>query len=532
MKKITITAAAAAIISALATATAGHAQTAADAYSYSSIDYYGTARSIAMGNAFTALGGDIGGISINPAGSGVYLYSELEFSFGGSFAKTRAGISGDGISIQAGRANDFRDGQNKFTMPNFGMVLNFDTHRSRGLKSVTIGLVYNRTQDYNMAFSGSATNSATSWAGALAANTSGISSSHFTQKEPYFSGLPWSSVLGWNTGAISNFGNAPDTEYAGITENIEEMSDGSYNIYTGGTLGQRISYRTYGNKSDLIINAGFNFWDMLYAGVNLGFVMMDYTMDRRMTEYAINSLYFQTGFVSLYDRYVLQSSGRGFYAKFGVIATPVAGLRIGAAIQTPTGTTISERWFEDLEVTSTEYGYKSEGTPEGNFTYKLTSPFRYNVGLAYTFGNVGLISFDYEGVDYGSMRFKNRDGSRDGFEYVNSDIAALYGTSHNFRAGLEFNIGPFFSIRGGFNLITPPEEKAAKENWNNCTYIYSAGVGFKSGGSFYADLAFRFNDNPDIYYMPYTDYIDGVLSPELIVRNNLMSFVATIGFRF
>ena len=119
MKKITITAAAAAIISALATATAGHAQTAADAYSYSSIDYYGTARSIAMGNAFTALGGDIGGISINPAGSGVYRYSELEFSFGGSFAKTRAGIYGDGISIQAGRANDFRDGQNKFTMPNF-----------------------------------------------------------------------------------------------------------------------------------------------------------------------------------------------------------------------------------------------------------------------------------------------------------------------------------------------------------------------------------------------------------------------------
>lgn len=508
------------------TATAANAQTAHDAYNYSSIDYYGTARSIAMGNAFTALGGDMGGISINPAGSGVYRYSEMAFTIGGSFSKTNSAIYGDGISLQAGMHNSFSDAQNKFTMPNFGLVLNFDTYRSRGLKSVSVGLIYNRTQDYNMAFSGRGINSSTSWAGALAAGTAGISSSLFG-KDAYFSNLPWSSVLGWETGAISNFGDAPDTEYAGITENIQETADG-YNIYTGGKLDQRISYRTYGNKSDLILNAGFNFSDIVYAGVNLGFVIMDYTMDSRFSEYAVDSKDFDTGFVSLYDRYVLQSSGRGFYAKFGVIVTPVAGLRIGAAIQTPTGTTISERWFEDLDVTSSDYGYKYSGTPEGNYTYKMTSPFRYNFGLAYTFGRVGLISFDYEGVDYGSMRFKNSNGSRNGFEYVNSDIASLYGTSHIFRAGLEFNLGRSFAIRGGFNLMTPAERAAKGYN----TYIYSAGVGYKSGGSFYADLAFRFNDNPDISYMPYADYIDGILSPELIVRNKLMSLIATIGFRF
>ena len=499
-------------VTSMAPATAG-AQSAYDAYNYSYTDYYGTARSIALGNAFTALGGDIGGITVNPAGSGVYRYSEIELTLGGSFSRTASSISGNGISLPAGMGNSFRDGQNRFTMPNFGFVLNFDTYRSRGLKSVTVGLVYNRTHDYNMAFNGRGINSATSWAGALAANTMGISSSLLNGEDPYFKGLPWASVLGWETGAISNFGNAPDTEYAGITENIEQTGDG-YNIYTGGPLDQRISYRTYGNKSDIILNAGFNFSDIIYAGVNLGFVMMDYTTDSRFSEFAVNSSDFQTGFISLHDRYVLQSSGRGFYAKFGIIAAPVAGLRIGAAIQTPTGTTISERWFEDLEVTTETKrdengnmtgGRVSRGTPEGNYTYRLTSPFKYNVGIAYTFGRFGLLSIDYEGVDYGSMRFKNTDGSRDGFEYANSDIVSQYGVSHNLRAGLEINVTPYVAIRGGFNFIfITPGEIAASEA-KAYTFIYSGGLGFKTNGSFYADVAFRYGDYPDLIYKPYAD---------------------------
>ena len=45
------------------------AQTAYDALMLSENSYEGTARSVAMGNAFTALGGDLGAVTINPAGS-------------------------------------------------------------------------------------------------------------------------------------------------------------------------------------------------------------------------------------------------------------------------------------------------------------------------------------------------------------------------------------------------------------------------------------------------------------------------------
>lgn len=59
------------------TAFTGFSQSAYDAWRFSQNEYEGTARSAAMGNAFTALGGDLGAITINPAGSAVAGYSQF-----------------------------------------------------------------------------------------------------------------------------------------------------------------------------------------------------------------------------------------------------------------------------------------------------------------------------------------------------------------------------------------------------------------------------------------------------------------------
>ena len=74
MKKITATILSAAALSSMWTASA---QTVGDALRFSDNNYYGTARTIAMGNAFTALGGDLGSVSINPAGSAVNSFSQV-----------------------------------------------------------------------------------------------------------------------------------------------------------------------------------------------------------------------------------------------------------------------------------------------------------------------------------------------------------------------------------------------------------------------------------------------------------------------
>ena len=50
---------------------------------------YGTARSMAMGNAFTALGADMVSASLNPAGIGMYVNSDFSFSPMVDFARAK-----------------------------------------------------------------------------------------------------------------------------------------------------------------------------------------------------------------------------------------------------------------------------------------------------------------------------------------------------------------------------------------------------------------------------------------------------------
>src|SRR5450756_860953 len=56
------------------------AQNEEDALRYSQLFYGGTARFMSMGGAFTALGGDLSGISLNPAGTGVFRSSEFSLT--------------------------------------------------------------------------------------------------------------------------------------------------------------------------------------------------------------------------------------------------------------------------------------------------------------------------------------------------------------------------------------------------------------------------------------------------------------------
>lgn len=77
-------------VTVLAAAASAAAQDMFDALRYSDYNYYGTARSMAMGGAFTALGGDIGSIGINPAGSAVNSYSQFVLTPGLSIYGVKA----------------------------------------------------------------------------------------------------------------------------------------------------------------------------------------------------------------------------------------------------------------------------------------------------------------------------------------------------------------------------------------------------------------------------------------------------------
>jgi hypothetical protein len=75
------------------------------------------------------------------------------------------------------------------------------------------------------------------------------------------------------------------------------------------------------------------------------------------------------------------------------------------------------------------------------YRYRVTTPFRLNAGIAYQLGNFGLLSADYEMVDYGSAKLsRGSDGYE--FEQENEDLSAEMIRSGNLRLGAEVRTGP------------------------------------------------------------------------------------------
>jgi hypothetical protein len=551
MKKTALTI----LLTAMAMAT-GYAQGAYEAMLFSKNDYEGTARSVAMGNAFTALGGDLGAVSINPAGSAVAGYSQFSFTPSITFSSTTAqGTIAPGSSSLDYFENKYKTYFNRGAMPNLGFVFDFKTGRRSGLKSFSFGFVVNRSNSWCEDYYAHGTNYNTSFAAAAAVSaTNNIADLNYGNPEPrysykdflgddaYYSGMPWRDVVAYQGGIISHLESGE--EFIGATEVI---SDGS--IIQGGPVYQSCGRNTYGGKNDYILNFGANISDFIYVGFNLGLVTLNYESTEYLKERAMDKTDFEAAFTDsegkeyvtyfedLMYRYNYSATGEGIYGKLGIIVTPGNGFRFGAAIQTPTAMTIREMWNESA---ATNYSNKqfsaSAESMNGDYTYNFSSPFRANFGLAYTLGSMGVISADYELATYGSMRYKiDRYGMADAdieyFSAVNNEIREVCRTAHQLRIGAEFKPVSEFAVRAGYNLMTSAADKTIGNS-------LALGIGYISKKSFFADLACRYSFATKEYYMPYENYQfdaqDNVInySPEIEISSQNWKVLLTLGWRF
>lgn len=541
MRKTAIT-----IIFSLA-AVALQAQTAYDALMFSENNYEGTARSVAMGNAFTALGGDLGAVTINPAGSAVAGYSQITITPSLTFtANTAQGVSPytDGSLPYFQRAMKSR--MTTFDLPNVGVTYNWDTGRKSGFKNLTFGFVVNKTNSWNEDIFANGTNSTTSFMGALATEANGYLAADLAADDAY-DFMPWRPVMGFKSGMISTYGGYDDM-YVGASELIfENTATGETEIVVGGPLEQTYGRRVDGGKYEYVFNVGANISDFIYIGANFGINSLSYSYDEYFMEKAVDPADFEIGldngqsmfFEQMKYKYNYNASGTGVFGKFGVIVTPGFGLRIGAAVQTPTVTTMTETWAEDGETRFSTESYSSL-SPYAEAQYSFRSPLRANFGIAYTLGSLGLVSIDYEMCDYSKMRYDTNNTDWAYFEEINDDIRKRFGTSHMLRAGVEVKPLPELAIRAGYNLSTGAEKE---DVWNNkleplLNHSASFGLGFSSKGSFFADAAVKTRFIPDEYFMPYDDYIldaDGnpaEFAPEILNKTSLWKVLLTIGWRF
>ena len=543
MKKTALT-----VLLATATCFAAYSQGAYDAWLFSENNYEGTARTVAMGNAFTALGGDLGAVTINPASSAVAGYSQLTLTPSLTFSTNMAtGVPYQG-SVDPYFQKTMKSRMTKAGIPNIGFSFNYKTGRSSGLKAMTFGFIANQTNSWCEDVFAEGTNSQTSFLAAAAADAT---SSGFT-KEDFLNGKGyWADIVGYRSGMFSESTlTNGEKVFVAATETLFDNDE----IVQSGEVGQRYGRSVSGNKYEYLFNFGANISDFVYVGASLGINSISYDYTHYFKENAIDPYIFEniftdsngveltTYFKNATYKHSYSADGTGIFGKIGVIVTPGAGLRFGAAIQTPSTTTIKEQWQDMASTSFTDSSCNGEAESDlGRSEYTFNSPWRFNFGLAYTLGRFAVVSADYEVADYGGMRYMTDDMGDDDFEYfeeINEDIRETYGAEHQLRIGAEVKPLSCLAVRAGYNLKTPALKMDKKvENGEEPIYYQnlSFGIGYSSKKSFFADLACRYRFATEEFIYPYSDYLSeqkGIYSPEIRNIHSNWKLLLTIGWRF
>ena len=489
------------------------AQGASDALKYSQYQYEGTAKSMAMGNAVTSLGGDIYSLSINPAASAVYRYSEFSFTPSLSILNNNASYLG----------MDTKKNSAKGSLASIGYIWTQNLRNRSAIRNVNFGIAYNLLNNYDNSYAISGRTAESSWLGSLAWQTNGYyydDLNTYNNWNPYYdSDAPWRSILAKNSSLIAD---TDDYEYIGATENIDNQRI----ISMGGPIGQRFVRTTTGALSEILFNGGINILDKLYLGASLSVQTLTYSDKQRYSEIAEDPNQFQTGFSNFTHTYAQTSVGTGFNMKFGVIVTPISGLRVATSISTPTWMLLSDEWHESM-IANFNDGSTSllKATPTGSFKYRINTPFRWNFGASYVLGNLGVISADYENVNYGNILMKDEHGDEYEFRDDNRIIEQYFQNSSIYRLGAEIKPVKNLALRAGYSLYTSPDI----EFDSDISYI-SAGLGFSNGG-FFADLGVQKMLNQSEYFTLYNDY-DVIMAPVGSLKHSTFKVLLTIGFRF
>ncbi len=207
----------------------------------------------------------------------------------------------------------------------------------------------------------------------------------------------------------------------------------------------------------------------------------------------------------------IQTTGTGYNIKLGVIYSPIQSLRFGFAFHSPTfyqlkdvfSYSMESKWRTPDADGKTSYYYDTEnfndnGTTENEFTYTLITPMRFVGSMAFVVGRYGILSADYEYINYSQARLR---AIEDNFAEQNDRIKTQYNSNHNIRLGAEVRLAPFY-LRGGASYYGSPYSTGFMDKGSVTSF--SAGLGFKAQ-KFYMDIAFNRSEYARDYKM--FDYI-------------------------
>lgn len=468
------------------------AQNEDDALRYSYLTFGGTARSMGVGGAFGALGANFSTLSVNPAGIGLYKGSEFTFSPSLYVGKTSSTYQG----------NTYDDMRFNFNFGNIGLVLSSPASQKlsdNGWKNIQFGIGLNRTNNFNTRMVIEGNNSSSSMLDSWAQDAKGQTYDNLSR---------FDLGLAFDTWLLDTISGDP-TRYKNAAP-------------AGGVL-QRKSVNAWGSMNEWVISMGANYNDKLYIGATLGFPFLKYNQESNYSEVALaNEIGFDKFRQFNYNEN-LTTDGSGFNFKFGLIFKPVDFIRIGAAIHTPTYFyDMTDNYSSSVKSKFDNGDTYSADSPDGKFNYKLTTPMRAIGSLAFIIGKAGLLSADYEFVDYSEARF--RSGNSDVYFDVNDAIRNKFTSASNIRVGTEWRLNQF-NFRGGYAMYGSPFKSGINDA---VTTSYTFGLGVKEA-DYFLDFAYVFSQSKEKYYL-YNDFNNLVNPPSNKSTNQ--NFIMTLGFRF
>lgn len=490
-----------------------NAQNVDDALRYSQLFYNGTARFNSMGGAFTALGGDLSTLSQNPAGIGVFRSSEFTITPQLFHNKSTAGLFG----------NNSVDYLYDFNLAQAGLIVNFfNKNVEEGLVTLNFGYSFNRSNNYKQGIIMEGISQNSSLLDRWAESSSGWERDELKTKV-------MDAYLGWSTYLIDSLPGLT-TEYGTIYSNYGDKTSSNY-----GQNMKRITTTT-GFSGEHSISVGGNYSNKIFFGATLGVTRINFESKYNHIETATSILpsrysWIGEGFTDFSYTYYYKNIGTGYSLKLGTIFRPTESLRIGVAFHTPTLYKMEEyindnisTWFSD-----SSKPIDAENDPS-RFEYTLTTPFRALAGVALQIKKIGLISADYEYIDYSTAKFAAISGDDYDYTTKNQEIRNTLKPVSNLRFGAEVRLNSIY-LRGGYGIYGKPYA-AGDDNEDLFYNSVAAGIGFREQNIF-VDFGFSriSNSQKNILYGP-TNQLSGF---ETVISNMDISknmFTVTFGYKF
>lgn len=492
------------------------AQDINDALRYSNGEVIGSARYRALSGAFGALGGDLSAVSVNPAGSAVFV---------NSFASVSLNISDvDNETSYFGRSNNSSDSD--LSLNQGGGVFVFkNRNESSSWRKFAFSIAFDNTKNYD-----------DNWR-ARGDNTRSIDQYFLNNAQGLrlgdISPLIGESVSDAYSEIGSTFGFKNQQAYLGYESFIlEPDSDDDDNIsyksnIGAGSFDQQYAYAATGYNGKIAFNLGAQYSDDLYLGINLNSHFLNYERttflyeQNENTESTVNRVGFENNILT---------NGSGFSFQLGTIYKISNEFRVGLTYESPTWMTITEETSQYIETGSND-GILQNGTTLFTATvdpqvvnlfpdYNLRSPGKTTGSLAYVFGKQGLISFDYSRRDYSKIQFRPKSDAN--FKAQNSIISDALTTASTYKLGGEYKVNQF-SFRGGYRF-----EESPYKNGQTVGDLkgYSLGLGYSFGNNTKLDLTYdAFNQSRD-----HQLYNTGLTDAANIDANN-SNITLTLGFQ-